>query len=423
MADLPYSDNFDGYTTSTIAKTGVEPTCWTLAHQDVAMTDEYKPMIYYNASNAHSGSYSLLLNKRCIYAMPEFDGDISTLQLSMYVKQGVAKYQLQVGVLSNLNDPSTFVPVATINNSSTSASVLSTVSFEDYSGTGKFIAFRNVLPSGVSESYSCNYIDDIRLEARCTIYPDGLPYSDNFDSYTFSTTAKTGVEPSCWTLAHQDVAMTDEYKPMIYYASANAHSGNYSLLLNKRAIYAMPYFQGDVSTLQLSMYVKQGQAKYQLQVGVMSDLSNPSSFVPVTTINNSGTGYVLRTVNFSSYSGSGHYIAFRNVLPSGVSESFSCNYIDDITLRTASKGNLDDGSYGLEPQSREITLYPNPTTGKLTIEADEEVQRVDVFDYTGRCVVSFEKQAVIDLGRLASGLYNLRMTLPDRIEVRRVVKQ
>ena len=49
-------------------------------------------MVYYASSNAHSGSYSLLLNKRGIYAMPEFDGDVSTLQLSMYVKQGQAKY-------------------------------------------------------------------------------------------------------------------------------------------------------------------------------------------------------------------------------------------------------------------------------------------------------------------------------------------
>ncbi|MBR6440504.1 MAG: C10 family peptidase, partial [Bacteroidales bacterium] len=81
-ADLPYTDNFDSYTTSTTAKTGVEPTCWTLAHQDVSMTDEYKPMVYYNSANAHSGSYSLLLNKRCIYAMPEFNGDVSSLQLS-----------------------------------------------------------------------------------------------------------------------------------------------------------------------------------------------------------------------------------------------------------------------------------------------------------------------------------------------------
>jgi hypothetical protein len=47
------------------------------------MADEYKPMIYYNATNAHSSNYSLILNKRGIYAMPEFNGNVNTLQLSM----------------------------------------------------------------------------------------------------------------------------------------------------------------------------------------------------------------------------------------------------------------------------------------------------------------------------------------------------
>ena len=403
----------------------VEPDCWTLAHKDVSMADAYKPMVYYSASNAHSGSYSLLLNKRGIYAMPEFDGDVSSLQLSFFVKQGLEKYQLQVGVMSDLNDASSFVPVATINNSSTSESVLSNVSFESYSGSGKYIAFRNILPAGVSESFSCNYIDDIRLETRCAIYPDELPFTDNFDSYTTSTTAKTGVQPDCWTLAHQDVSMTDEYKPMVYYSSTNAHSGDYSLILNKRGIYAMPEFDGDVSNLQLQFYLKQTQTKYQLQVGVMSNLSDASTFVPVATFDNGSniSSPVLRTVNFSSYTGSGHYIAFRNTLASGQTGNYSCNYIDDITLSTASKGDVGDESFGLEPQLHSLTLYPNPTTGKLTIEADEDVQRVDVFDYTGRCVASFEKQTVINLSHLPSGLYTLRVTLPDRTEVHRVVKQ
>ena len=70
-----------------------------------------------------------------------------------------------------------------------------------------------------------------------------------------------------------------------------------------------------------------------------------------------------------------------------------------------------------------LTLYPNPTTGILTVEADEEVIRVDVFDYTGRNVTTFQGQTTLDLSRLAAGLYTLRIILPDRIEVRRVVKQ
>ena len=421
VADLPFSDNFDSYTSSTTAKTGIEPDCWTLAKQDVTITDEYKPMIYYASANAHSGNYSLILNKRGIYAMPEFNGDVNTLQLSFYLKQSQAKYQLQVGVLNSLNNPDSFTPVTTVNNSSTNIEHV-TVDFSAYTGSGRFIAFRNVLASGQTGDYSLNYIDDLRLEARCAIYPDELPFTDNFDSYTSSTTAKTGVQPDCWTLAHQDVTMTDEYKPMVYYASANAHSGNYSLILNKRGIYAMPRYSGNVNSLQLSFYLKQTQAKYQLQVGVMTDINNASTFTPVATFNNtSTTSHVLRTVNFSSYTGSGHYIAFRNILASGQTGDYSLNYIDDLTLSSASKGNLDE-----EPSttdSRHLTLYPNPTTGRLTVEADEEVIRVDVFDYTGRNVATFQGQTTLDLSRLASGLYTLRVTLPERIEVRRVVKQ
>ena len=428
VTDLPYTDNFDSYTTSTTAKTCVEPDCWTLAHQDVTMTDAYKPMIYYASGNAHSSSYSLLLNKRGIYAMPEFAGDVSTLQLSMYVKQGQAKYQLQVGVMSDLSNASTFVPVATINNASTSASVLCTVDFSSYTGSGHYIAFRNVLASGQSGEYSCNYIDDIRLELRptdpCTLTAADLPYTDNFDSYTTSTTAKTGVEPTCWTLAHQDVTMTDAYKPMIYYSPANANSGSYSLILNKRGIYAMPPYNGNVNTLQLQFYVKQSALKNQLQVGVMSDLNNASTFVPVATIDNTGyTAFEYKTVSFTSYTGSGHYIAFRNVLASGYSGDYSCNYIDDLTLRVVSaKGALPDDGLAA-PVQHTLAVYPNPTTGLLNVAADEEVLRVDVFDYTGRRVASFERQTEININQLPTGIYTLRMTLPERIEVRRVVKQ
>ncbi|MBR6441153.1 MAG: hypothetical protein IKS44_03785, partial [Bacteroidales bacterium] len=367
--DLPYTDNFDSYTSSTTAKTGAQPPCWELVEQDVTMTDEYKPMVYYASANAHSGNYSLILNKRGIYSMPEFEGDVTTLQLSFYLKQTQTKYQLQVGVCSFWGDD--FVPVATINNSTTNYEHV-TVDFSSYTGYRHYIAFRNILASGQTGDYSINYIDDLVLSLRptCTaITADDLPYTDNFDSYTSSTTAKTGVQPDCWTLAHQYVTMTDEYKPMIYYSSANAHSGNYSLLLNKRGIYTMPEFNGDVNTLQMSFYLKQTQAKYQLQVGVMSDLSNASSFVPVATFNNSSTtASVLCNVDFSSYTGSGHYIAFRNILASGQTGDYSCNYIDDITLElrpvaTCTGINVDD-----LPYTDNFDSYTTSHTAKTGVE-------------------------------------------------------
>ncbi len=433
IADMPYSDNFDSYTTSTTTKTGVAPDCWTLVHQDVAMTDEYKPMIYYSSAHSHSGNYSLILNKRGIYAMPAVDCDVSSLQLSMYLRQTMAKYQLQVGVMTNLNDASTFVPVATIDNGSTSTSEHVTVSFTRYTGNGRYIAFRNILASGQSGEYSCNYIDDITLSVRCAIHNTELPWIEGFENHTTSTTAKTGVEPACWTLVQQDVSMTSEYRPMVYYDASCAHSGNYSLILNKRGLYAMPTVITDVNTLQMELYVRQTQAKYQLQVGVLSDLNNASSFVPVATINNTSTTSAERhVINFSSYTGSGNYIAFRNTLASGQTGDYSCNYIDDITLRLAgsyaydSNDSIDSKTYSATPLTASqpwIKVYPNPTSGMLTVEADQTVLRIDVFDYTGRNVTTVEGKNTLDLSHLASGFYTLRCTLPDRIEVRRVVKQ
>jgi len=428
IADLPYTDNFDSYTSSTTAKTGVEPTCWTLALQEVSMTDEYKPMVYYGSATSHSGNYSLILNKRGIYAMPAYNGDISSLQMNFYLKQTRSTYELTVGVMDDLDDPDTFEPITSFNNSTTDF-VSCTVDFSSYSGMGNYIVFRNT--NNAISDFSVNYIDDISLTSRannCNIQINDLPYTDNFDSYTTSTTAKTGVEVPCWTLAHQDVAMADVYKPMVYYSSAQAHSGSYSVILNKRCIFAMPQYLGNVRDLQLTFYLCQTQTKYQLQVGVMSDLSNASSFVPVATFNNSSTtASVLRTVNFSAYTGSGHYIAFRNVLASGQTGDYSCNYIDDISLSlTASKGldgNGNDVSDNESLSQKWMTVFPNPTSGMITVEADGEIERIDIFDYTGRCVATVEHKSSVDLSRFASGLYTLRCTLPDRIEIRRVVKQ
>ena len=384
-------------------------------------------MISYNAENAHSGSYSLFLDYRCIYAMPYFEGDVSTLQMQFYLRQRMTNYRLEVGVMSDLADPTTFVSVATFNNRTTTEVSLQTVDFSSYTGSGHYIAFKNILPSGNSGAYSRNYIDDITLQPipdPCRIRVADIPYTEDFETHTSSSEARTGVEPPCWTLAHEYVTTPDNNKPMISYNAENAHSGSYTLFLDYRCIYAMPYFEGDVNTLQMQFYLRQRMTSYRLVVGVMSDLADPSTFVSVATFNNRTTSEVsLQTVDFSSYTGTGHYIAFKNILPSGNSGAYSRNYIDDITLSVASaKGDKSD-DYLTASESHEITLYPNPTTSKLTIETDEEVQRVDVFDYTGRCVASFEKQAVIDLTRLASGLYTLRMTLPNRIEVRRVVKQ
>ncbi len=340
----------------------------------MTMPDEYKPMIYNNPSWSHSGNYSLFLNYRGIYAMPEFDGDVSGLQMSFFLRQAQSKYKLQVGVMSDLSDASSFVPVTTITNGSSGVEPVS-VDFSSYTGTGRYIAFRNILPSGYSGNYSYNFIDDISLEIRpasCTAITD-LPYTENFDSYTTSTSAKTGVEPPCWTLAHQDVTMPDEYKPMIYNNPSWSHSGNYSLFLNYRGIYAMPEFNGDVSGLQMSFFLRQAQSKYKLQVGVMSDLSDASSFVPVTTITNGSSGVEPVSVDFSSYTGTGRYIAFSP--PTRALDATSPSATSCLRVTRATTATTSSTTSVSKPAAPYIpTSSPTPTTSTPTLPPPQQRQ-------------------------------------------------
>ena len=362
-----YYDQFDHYTTSTTAKTGVEPPCWTLVPLDVPITDAYKPMIYYSPDNALNGNYSLILNKRCIYAMP-YVKNVNRCRLYISVKQPQTEYQLEVGVMSDLNDASTFVPIDTINNTGTGYNVDYEVLLYNPNIQGHYIAFRNTLAEGYTGDYSVNYIDELLLNSYSCggISGSYLPYTNHFDRYTTSTTAKTGEEPPCWQLVQEDVTMADEYKPMIYYSSTNAHSGNYSLILNKRGIYRMPYSYVLIDTLQLDFYLKQTQAKYQLQVGVCD--YDGSNFTPVATINNSSTNYEHVTVNFSSYTGTNRYIAFRNILAPGQTGDFSINYIDDLVLNYRPATSCPAITPADLPYTENFDSYTTSTAARTGVE-------------------------------------------------------
>ena len=73
-------------------------------------------------------------------------------------------------------------------------------------------------------------------------------------------------------------------------------------------------------------------------------------------------------------------------------------------------------------ESNNITLYPNPTSGKITIVADD-VEKVEVFDQSGRIAATFKDTNEIDIHDLPTGAYTLRITLRNGSAVKRVIKQ
>ena len=69
-------------------------------------------------------------------------------------------------------------------------------------------------------------------------------------------------------------------------------------------------------------------------------------------------------------------------------------------------------------------LYPNPTTGQLSIEA-EGMTEVGVYDLLGQCLMQMstnEGKATVDMSQLQNGIYIVKMNTVKGTAVRRVVK-
>ena len=259
-------------------------------------------------------------------------------------------------------------PNPTVNGSHTS----------DGNGLGTFTSSINDLESGTSyyvRAYATNsagtsYGEEVSFtteeQPQDTCTTIAIPYIETFESFTTSTTASTGVEPDCWKLVQEDVTITAANRPQLYYRSSFAHSGNYSLKMHNRCVYAMPALPEEVAVnqLRLEMYLRQAYAAYQLEVGVWDDLTE--TFELVLLINNSTTNVEHVECDFSNYNGNGHRIAFRNVLDSG-SFTYSYNYIDDIVLDFANPVGEDTLTpQGTAPAAIDGSANPCPNAATVT---------------------------------------------------------
>ena len=88
---------------------------------------------------------------------------------------------------------------------------------------------------------------------------------------------------------------------------------------------------------------------------------------------------------------------------------YIASFAEDVSIDTTSK--LDT-----------LTFYPNPTNGVVTI-SEYDVNKVEIYDGVGKKVREYTSQRILDLSDLSSGEYILRITLPQGVAVRRVVKR
>ncbi len=189
LTQLPYSENFED--ASTIYSTTQDNyiLCW-----DRYASDPAHYVYIPSNSYAHSGTHFLDFHhtNSCfnIAIMPELDVtfNASDLMVSFYACRSGNTGSLEVGVMTDKEDPTTFETISIIDLSAaaTYEYVEQHISLEDYTGNGSYVAFR------VSNAQSCGfYVDDVTLEERPNcMYPSAVTVdSVGNDNVTISWTA------------------------------------------------------------------------------------------------------------------------------------------------------------------------------------------------------------------------------------------
>ena len=118
-----------------------------------------KGLYWYNTTTQGSyGDYQIIV-------MPGIDFDsfnISNLQFKFWAKSSSSSYYpvFQVGVMTNPNDPNSFVEISNINVGNSTVWTEYTTALGTYTGDGHFIALRALRPT--SSWYA--YVDDLTIE-------------------------------------------------------------------------------------------------------------------------------------------------------------------------------------------------------------------------------------------------------------------
>ena len=194
---LPYFEDFEAYE----GGYNILPNCWDTINK---YGNSYPSVVTGSGSGVHSGTKRLQLTANTTSytytVLPPFDGDINDMYITFYsgIEYG-PNYSgtLQVGILPNVDDTTTFIPVYTMTDNQYTSNysireTMDSVSFADvdFESDNPRIAFRQ---KAISQNYYY-YLDDIRVGLL-----DGSETPDPVEP-TVVTNAATGITQTSATL-------------------------------------------------------------------------------------------------------------------------------------------------------------------------------------------------------------------------------
>ena len=114
-------------------------------------------------------------------------------------------------------------------------------------------------------------------------------------------------------------------------------------------------------------------------------------------------------------------------LPVGNYEYYVVTYYSSGCISDSSNHVEETIELGIKEFYDEITVYPNPTIGELTINNEQlTINNITVFDVYGRMlkskIVNLKSKILIDISHLHAGIYFLKITTVSGITTQKIIK-
>jgi hypothetical protein len=121
--------------------------------------------------------------------------------------------------------------------------------------------------------------------------------------------------------------------------------------------------------------------------------------------------WAKKSRSLAGFAGQNIYIAFRH---HNIYDMYWM-LIDDIKVTAGNTASIS------EVENAKVSLYPNPVTNVLNIEA-EGIQEVNVLDVNGRTVMTANSNR-IDMSDLANGVYFVRVITANGVSTQKIAKK
>ena len=132
-----------------------------------------------------------------------------------------------------------------------------------------------------------------------------------------------------------------------------------------------------------------------------------------------GNGTVVNNIHDTTY-------MLRNLTPNTAYDVYIRTYCERSQVFGAwqkvsftTNGNNDIADID---SSIPVELHPNPTSGIITLSRTD-VMKVEVIDAVGKTIMVVANNHVLDLSKLTKGYYTLRITLPEGVAIRKVIRK